>query len=65
VWTTDGEHEVGHLSSVAWSPHFGAPVALATLHRRVTPPETVSVRWEVDGGARQIEAEARTLPLVS
>jgi len=65
VWTTDGEHEVGRLTSVAWSPHFGAPVALATLHRRVTPPETVWVRWEVDGTARQIEAEARTLPLVS
>jgi tRNA-modifying protein YgfZ len=65
VWTADGEHEVGHLSSVAWSPQFGAPVALATLHRRVTPPETVWVRWELDGTPHQIEAEARTLPLVS
>jgi folate-binding protein YgfZ len=65
VWTSDREHEVGHLSSVAWSPHFGAPVALATLHRRVTPPETVRLRWEVDGTDRQIEAESRTLPLVS
>jgi len=65
VWTSDGGHEVGLLSSVAWSPHFGAAVALATLHRRVTPPETVQVRWEMDGAARQIEAEARVLPLVS
>ncbi|HWD52882.1 MAG TPA: glycine cleavage T C-terminal barrel domain-containing protein [Acidimicrobiales bacterium] len=65
VWTADGEHEVGHLSSVAWSPHFDAPVALATLHRRVTPPEAVSVRWELDGTVRQMDAEARTLPLVS
>ena len=65
VWTADGEHEVGRLSSVAWSPHFDAPVGLATLHRRVSPPETVSVRWEVEGTVRQIESEARTLPLVS
>jgi folate-binding protein YgfZ len=65
VWTSDGEHEVGQLSSVAWSPHFGAPVALATLHRRVTPPATVQVRWDVDGASAQIEAEARALPLVS
>jgi folate-binding protein YgfZ len=65
VWTADGEHEVGRLSSVAWSPHFGAPVALATLHRRVSPPETVTVRWEADGGGRQLDAEARSLPLVS
>jgi folate-binding protein YgfZ len=65
VWTADGEHEVGHLTSAAWSPHFGAPVALATLHRRVTPPETVQVRWDVDGTLVRIDAEARTLPLVS
>ncbi|HEY1988562.1 MAG TPA: glycine cleavage T C-terminal barrel domain-containing protein [Acidimicrobiales bacterium] len=65
VWTSDGEHEVGHLSSVAWSPQFDAPVALATLHRRVTPPETVQLRWDVDGAAVQIDADARTLPLVT
>ncbi len=35
VWTLDGEHEVGSLTSVAWSGHLGATVALATLHRRV------------------------------
>lgn len=64
VWTSDGEHEVGHLTSVAWSPLFGSPVALATLHRRVTPPETVSVRWESGGAAHQLDAEARALPLV-
>ena len=65
VWTSDGEHEVGHLSSVAWSPHFDAPVGLATLHRRVTPPETVQLRWDTDGSSVQIDAEARPLPLVS
>lgn len=64
VWTSDGGHEVGHLTSVAWSPLFGSPVALATLHRRVTPPETVSVRWESGGAAHQLDAEARALPLV-
>ncbi|HWE69842.1 MAG TPA: hypothetical protein VG205_05740 [Acidimicrobiales bacterium] len=64
VWTADGEHEVGRLTSVAWSPRFSAPVALATLHRRVTPPETVVVRWEAEGTARQVDADARPLPLV-
>ncbi len=59
VWTADGGNEVGALSSVAWSDSFGATVALATLQRRVVPPEPVVVRW--DG----IEAagEARPLPL--
>jgi folate-binding protein YgfZ len=65
VWTADGEHEVGQLTSVAWSPGFDAPVALATLHRRVSPPETVTVRWEADGASRQLDADARPLPLVS
>ncbi|HEX3840417.1 MAG TPA: glycine cleavage T C-terminal barrel domain-containing protein [Acidimicrobiales bacterium] len=65
VWTADGEHEVGQLTSVAWSPGFDAPVALATLHRRVSPPETVSVRWEADDAAHQFDADARPLPLVS
>jgi len=30
----------------------------------VTPPETVSVRWESGGAAHQLDAEARALPLV-
>ena len=50
VLTADGSQEVGHLSSVAWSPGSEATVALATLHRRVTPPEAVLVRWDDDGG---------------
>ena len=52
VLTADGAHEVGHLSSVAWSPGLGATVALATLHRRVAPPEAVVVRWDGDDGTR-------------
>jgi folate-binding protein YgfZ len=63
VRTADEAHEVGHLSSVAWSPRLQAPVALATLHRRVTPPETVQVTWEDDAGPHVVEAEARPLPL--
>ena len=62
VWTTDGEHEVGTLTSTAWSPGHAGQVALATLHRRVTPPETVEVRWE-DGAQHVAVAEARPLPL--
>jgi folate-binding protein YgfZ len=60
VWTADAEHEVGTVTSVAWSEHRGAAVALATLHRRVEPPETVVVRW--DGG--EAKADARPLPLL-
>ena len=59
VWTTDGEHEVGSLTSVAWSDRLGASVALGTLHRRVEAPDEVSLRW--DGG--QAGAQVRPLPL--
>jgi folate-binding protein YgfZ len=59
VWTADGEHEVGALSSVAWSEERGATVALATLRRRVAPPEPVLVRWD----GTDVAAEARPLPL--
>jgi folate-binding protein YgfZ len=59
VWTADGSHEVGALTSVARWGTDGGTVALATLHRRVAPPEAVVVRWE-DGAA---PAEALPLPL--
>lgn len=61
VWTLDGEHEVGQLTSVAWSVDRGATVALGTLHRRIGPPEVVDVRW--DGGSAA--AEVRPLPLLT
>jgi tRNA-modifying protein YgfZ len=63
VRTTDDVHDVGQLSSVAWSPRFQAPVALATLHRRVTPPDSVQVAWEDGHGTHEVGAEARPLPL--
>ena len=64
VRTADGEHEVGHLSSVAWSPGSRRIVALATLHRRVEPPEGVVVVTDDGAGAgRRLPAEARPLPL--
>jgi len=61
VRTIDGEHEVGSLSSVAWSAHQGAAVALATLHRRVGAEDQVAVVW--DGG--EATADVRSLPLVA
>ncbi len=64
VLTSDRSNEVGHLSSVAWSPRSEGTVALATLHRRVTPPEAVVLRWDADHGTQEIEAESRPLPLV-
>lgn len=63
VWTADGAHEVGSLSSVAWSEARTATVALATLQRRVEPPETVVVRWGGDSDPGEASAEARPLPL--
>jgi tRNA-modifying protein YgfZ len=63
VLTADGEHEVGTLSSVAYSPSLKGPIALARLHRRVTPPEAVTVVWDQDGQTRRFGAEARPLPL--
>jgi len=63
VLTADREHEVGHLSSVAWSPGLSAIVALGTLHRRVAPPERVSVVWPDGGAGHAAGAEARPLPL--
>ncbi len=66
VRTTDLAHELGALSSVAWSPGVGGWVALATLHRRVTPPGAVALRWEDPSGTdRMWTAEARPLPLVA
>lgn len=44
-----GDREVGELTSVAVSPQFAAPVALAYVHRDIEPPAAVDVRW--DGGA--------------
>jgi len=63
VLTADGEHEVGTLSSVAYSPALHGSIALARLHRRVTPPEVVRVIWEDDGHTQRVGAEARPLPL--
>jgi tRNA-modifying protein YgfZ len=63
VNTVDGHEESGRLSSVAWSPRLGATVALATVHRRIVPPETVEVAWEADGSTRVARAEVRVLPL--
>ena len=64
VSTADGGHEVGFVSSAAWSPALGRPVALATLHRRVEPPEPVTVAWSVPGRpVHRLAAEARILPL--
>ena len=59
AWTTDGEHEVGSLTSVAWSDRIGAVVALATLHRRVKAGDQVAVRWD----GRVALAEVGALPM--
>jgi folate-binding protein YgfZ len=61
VLTADGGHEVGQLTSVAWSPGLRAAVALAMLHRRVEPPEPVLLQSAP--GQETRPAEARPLPL--
>ncbi len=65
VLTADGEHEVGRLSSVAWSPGLGAGVALAMVHRRVEIPGAVLLRWGSPPEHPGRPAEARPLPLVA
>jgi folate-binding protein YgfZ len=66
VLSGDRAHTVGALSSVAWSPGIGGWVALATLHRRVAPPEAVVLRWDDPSGtAVEATGEARPLPLVA
>ena len=61
VWTTDGEHEVGTVTSAAWSDRRGATVALATLHRRVEPHDQVTLR----GDGVEATAEVFDLPLTA
>ncbi|MDE3085484.1 MAG: folate-binding protein YgfZ [Acidobacteriota bacterium] len=56
-----GGKVVGTVTSSAWSPTLGA-VALAYLHRSLSPPAAVELR--LPGGAAA-GAEARPLPLVS
>ncbi|MGA2528286.1 MAG: glycine cleavage T C-terminal barrel domain-containing protein [Acidimicrobiales bacterium] len=38
-----GDRDVGHLTSVTWSPGYAAPVALGYVRRDVTPPFEVTV----------------------
>jgi folate-binding protein YgfZ len=67
---------VGTVTSSAWSPTLQCPVALAYVHRTVTPPSPVELRvtggnteTETDSGSgteavSTLSAEVRTLPLV-
>lgn len=64
IHTVDGEHQVGQLTSVAWSPGLHATIGLATLQRRITPPSAIAVRWDEDGHSVEMGAEAKPLPLV-
>ena len=57
-----GEKEVGHLTSVARSDDLGSMVALAYLHRSAEVPGGVQVQTTAGDW---VDAEARTLPLVS
>jgi folate-binding protein YgfZ len=43
-----GDRVVGILSSVAQSPAYDGPVALALLRREVGPGDDVAIRWEDD-----------------
>ncbi|HVA04808.1 MAG TPA: glycine cleavage T C-terminal barrel domain-containing protein [Acidimicrobiales bacterium] len=59
---------VGTVTSSAWSPALGCPVALGYVHRTVTPPATVGLRDVGEDGddtdtASMSSAEVRTLPL--
>ena len=59
VVTVD-DRPVGELTSVAWSPRLSATVALAYIHRRVTPPGPARV--ETAAGA-PVACEIVELPI--
>jgi tRNA-modifying protein YgfZ len=63
-----GGKVVGTVTSSAWSPAFGCPVALGFVHRSVEPPSAVELRAVADdagpGDASVLSAEVRALPLV-
>ncbi len=59
---------VGAVTSSAWSPRFGCPVALGYVHRTVEPSTMVELRplagaAPPGAGASALNAEVRTLPL--
>jgi tRNA-modifying protein YgfZ len=55
----------GTVTSAAWSPALGAPVALAYLHRSVAVPGAVVLDPVSDAAwSHSLRAEARPLPLV-
>jgi folate-binding protein YgfZ len=53
-----GDSEVGEVTSTAWSPALGAPVALAYVGRAVEPPAEAVI------GDEEVSAHIRRLPLV-
>jgi folate-binding protein YgfZ len=60
---------VGTVTSSAWSPTLGCPVALGYVHRTVVPPSTVELRvarpaTDDTDTATTLSAEVRPLPLV-
>ena len=64
---------VGSVTSAAWSPSLGRPVALAYVHRSITPPARVELRPAPETPVASsrpaatddvIGAEVRALPLV-
>lgn len=55
----------GALTSVGESLDLRAPVALAFVHRSVSPPAEVQLRWtSTDGTERVVAAQVRELPLL-
>jgi folate-binding protein YgfZ len=63
VWTADGSHESGMVTSSGRTGGTGLPVALALVHRRIELPGSVLVRWEAsDGPTHEAVGEVRPLP---
>lgn len=56
---------VGVLTSVAWSPGFRAPVALAFAKRSVQLPASAVVAAPAGAGRDPVRAELRSLPLLT
>jgi glycine cleavage system aminomethyltransferase T len=54
-----GDKVIGSVTSSAYAPDLGAPIALAFVHRSVEPPVGAVLR----GPSGEQKAEIRALPL--
>lgn len=61
-----GGKEVGHASSVAWSPSTGRMIGFGHLRREAAETGTeLTLKWNKDGVAADVRARVVALPFLS